>query len=97
MFGHQVVAHLSDEKSNDVTSEVDGKKVPIRHFGVILEMDAWGELVSRLREYGTEFIVEPQVRFEGLPGEQATCFFLDPSGNALEFKAFRDDAQVFQA
>jgi extradiol dioxygenase family protein len=74
---------------------VDGEAVPVRHFGVILETADWEALAARLVEAGTRFLIEPQTRFEGQPGEQRTMFFLDPSGNALEFKAFADDAQVF--
>ncbi|MBS0411306.1 MAG: VOC family protein [Proteobacteria bacterium] len=98
--GHQIVAHLAPPQAaaatNAVaTSFVDGEQVPVRHFGVILELDAWRALAERLKAAGTRFIIEPQVRFQGQPGEQATLFFLDPSGNALEFKAFADDAMVF--
>jgi extradiol dioxygenase family protein len=95
-YGHQIVAHLSpDEVGHRATSPVDGEDVPVRHFGAILELPAWEALAERLKAAGTRFVIEPQVRFKGLPGEQATMFFLDPSGNALEFKAFADDAQVF--
>jgi len=69
--------------------------VPVRHFGVILDMAAWAKLAARLREAGTRFVIEPHVRFQGLPGEQATMFFLDPFGNALEFKAFADISRLF--
>ena len=96
-YGHQIVAHLSTGPEVEATSEVDGQSVPIRHFGVIMEMPDWEDLAARLKAAGTQFIVEPQVRFKGKPGEQATCFFLDPSGNALEFKAFADDSMVFAA
>ena len=74
---------------------MDGENVPVRHFGVIMELPEWESVTDRLRAAGVDFIIEPQVRFKGLPGEQATCFFLDPSGNALELKAFADDAMVF--
>ncbi len=95
-YGHQIVAHLSpSEAGHRSTSEVDGENVPVRHFGVILDLGAWQEMADRLTAAGTRFIIEPQTRFKGLPGEQATLFFLDPSGNALEFKAFADDAMVF--
>ncbi|OXE37386.1 MAG: glyoxalase [Phenylobacterium zucineum] len=95
-YGHQIVAHLSPaEVGHKATSAVDGENVPVRHFGVILELSAWQDLADRLSAAGTKFIIEPQIRFKGLPGEQATLFFLDPSGNALEFKAFADDAMVF--
>jgi len=95
-FGHQIVAHLApDEAGHRNTSQVDGEAVPVRHFGVVLEMAQWDRLAARLREAGTRFIIEPQIRFAGQVGEQATMFFLDPSGNALEFKAFKDIGQLF--
>jgi extradiol dioxygenase family protein len=95
-FGHQVVAHLAPEESQPAArNEVDGDDVPVRHFGVILSMDQWHALADKLKAASTRFIIEPHIRFKGLPGEQATMFFLDPSGNALEFKAFGDLAQVF--
>lgn len=94
--GHQIVAHLAPEEAGHRQSNaVDGEQVPVRHFGVILDLDAWKALAERLKAAGTRFIIEPQIRFQGQPGEQATLFFLDPSGNALEFKAFADDARVF--
>ncbi|MGH8561450.1 MAG: VOC family protein, partial [Nevskiales bacterium] len=76
-------------------NEVDGKNVPVRHFGLILEWVEWQALAARLRALGVSFVIEPGIRFEGQIGEQATMFLLDPSGNALEFKSFRDDRQVF--
>jgi extradiol dioxygenase family protein len=95
-YGHQIVTHLSpDEVGHKATSAVDGHDVPVRHFGAILEPAAWDALAARLKAAGTEFIIAPNVRFKGQPGEQSTMLFLDPSGNALEFKAFADDAQVF--
>jgi len=95
-FGHQIVAHLSpNEAGHKEHNHVDGEEVPVRHFGAILTMAAWRVLVDKLIGAGTRFIIEPQIRFEGLPGEQATFFFLDPSGNALEFKAFHDDSAIF--
>ena len=95
-YGHQVVAHLSPEEcGHRATSAVDGDDVPVRHFGAILPMDQWEALAERLRAAGTRFVIEPHVRFKGQVGEQATMFFLDPSGNALEFKAFADLNQVF--
>lgn len=95
-YGHQIVAHLApSDVAASATNRVDGEAVPVRHFGVILEMDSWMLLTQRLRQAGVRFVIEPQIRFEGEPGEQATCFFLDPSGNALEFKAFADEAMVF--
>jgi len=95
-YGHQVVAHLSpDECGHRATSAVDGDDVPVRHFGAILPMDKWEALADKLRAANTRFVIEPHVRFKGQVGEQATMFFLDPSGNALEFKAFGDLSQVF--
>jgi uncharacterized protein len=95
-FGHQIVAHLApDETGHRNTSEVDGDDVPVRHFGAILPMTDWEKLSMKLVAAGTHFIIEPHVRFKGEPGEQATMFFLDPSGNALEFKAFADMGKLF--
>lgn len=94
--GHQIVAHLAPEEAGHrQTGEVDGDDVPVRHFGVVLSMDAWQALADRLRAAGVDFIIEPHVRFKGQPGEQATMFLLDPSGNALEFKAFADMSRLF--
>lgn len=93
--GHQIVAHLAPALESVATNPVDGENVPVRHFGVILDLAAWRTLADRLEAAGVDFIIPPQVRFQGQPGEQATLFFLDPSGNALEFKAFADDASVF--
>lgn len=96
LFGHQIVAHLDEDKSvRDVTNAVDGDDVPVPHFGLILNWDDWTLLAEKLKEAGTKFVIEPHTRFEGQPGEQATMFFRDPSGNALEFKAFRNEAQIF--
>ena len=95
MYGHQVVAHLIDSMEKVETNPVDGDDVPASHFGVILTMEDWNSLSSRLKESGQEFIIEPHIRFKGEPGEQATMFFLDPCGNAIEFKAFNDDKQIF--
>lgn len=95
-WGHQVVAHLSPGdagKSN--TNDVDGHEVPVKHFGVILEWGEWNKLADRLNAENIDFVIEPCIRFEGKPGEQATMFFKDPSGNALEFKAFRNKDQIF--
>ena len=95
-YGHQIVAHLAPEEvGHRQTSAVDGEDVPVRHFGVILDLETWGVLADRLKAAGTTFIIEPQVRFQGQPGEQATLFFLDPSGTALEFRAFARDEMVF--
>jgi len=94
--GHQIVAHLApDEVGHRCTSPVDGHDVPVRHFGLILAWDLWHDLAERLRAAGIGFIIEPGIRFKGKPGEQATMFLLDPSGNALEFKAFRDESMIF--
>ncbi len=96
LYGHQIVAHLQAGKTGvEVSNAVDGHDVPVPHFGVILSMAEWKELAERVRRAGIQFVIEPYIRFEGQPGEQATMFFLDPSGNALEFKAFADMAQVF--
>ena len=95
-YGHQIVAHLAPEEvGHRATSGVDGDQVPVRHFGVILTMSEWEQLADKLKKAGTKFIIEPHVRFKGQVGEQATMFFLDPCGNALEFKAFADMSQVF--
>jgi extradiol dioxygenase family protein len=95
-YGHQIVAHVAPAEVGDRgTSAVDGDDVPVRHFGVILSMDDWQKLADKLKQAGTKFVIEPHVRFKGQVGEQATMFFLDPCGNALEFKAFADMSQVF--
>lgn len=97
LFGHQIVAHLAEGADRPVpTNAVDGHAVPVPHFGVVLEMDEWKALADRVRAAGVEFVIEPYVRFEGQPGEQATMFFRDPSGNALEFKAFADRSKLFE-
>ncbi|CAN5234545.1 VOC family protein [soil metagenome] len=96
LFGHQIVAHLDPAaKPVAVANPVDGHDVPVPHFGVVLTMAQWDALAERLRAEGTRFGIEPHIRFVGQPGEQATMFFCDPSGNALEFKAFADDAMLF--
>ena len=94
-YGHQIVPHLSSDAGDRASNPVDGHDVPIPHFGAVLEMADWEALRDRLVEAGVEFIIEPTVRFRGKPGEQATMFFRDPSGNALEMKAFADDAMLF--
>ena len=95
-FGHQISAHLIDEPlSAAETNPVDGEKVPSRHFGAILEWDQWHALKDRLVAADTNFIIEPTTRFAGEVGEQATMFFSDPSGNALEFKTFKDESMIF--
>ena len=96
MFGHQLVIHQVEARGGvSGTNPADGDAVPVPHFGAILEVEDWMTLRSRLVAAGTTFVIEPRVRFESQPGEQHTMFFLDPSGNALEFKAFVDDGQVF--
>ena len=95
-FGHQIVAHLSAGALADKAhNEVDGEQVPVRHFGVILSMDDWRKLADRLSQSKVPFVIAPDIRFEGQPGEQATFFIRDPSGNALEFKAFEDESRIF--
>jgi extradiol dioxygenase family protein len=95
-FGHQISAHLGDPTLNPKNlGLVDGKQVPMPHFGAILDWSMFESLAARLRDAKTAFVLAPQVRFGGQPGEQATMFLLDPSGNALEFKAFRHPEQVF--
>lgn len=97
LFGHQFVIHLKpkDERVDAHHNAVDGHDVPVPHFGVVLEMAAWEKLAEDLKSKGVEFLIEPYVRFKGQVGEQATMFFKDPSGNALEFKAFGDMNQIF--
>ena len=95
-FGHQIVAHLDPHREpRRHHNPVDGHDVPVPHFGAVLAMEAWERLAERLRAAGTDFVIEPDIRFAGQPGEQATMFFLDPSGNALEIKAMRDPANLF--
>jgi len=95
-FGHQISAHLKPEECRGgAQGQVDGEAVPLRHFGAILDWDAFHALAERLKAAGTAFIIAPHVRFQGQPGEQATMFLADPSGNALEFKAFQDERQIF--
>ncbi|MCU0805329.1 MAG: VOC family protein [Burkholderiales bacterium] len=95
-YGHQIVAHLAPEEAGHRrTSAVDGDDVPVRHFGVVLSMEEWERLAGKLKAAGTKFVIEPHVRFAGQVGEQATMFFLDPCGNALEFKAFKDIGRLF--
>ncbi|WP_031364906.1 VOC family protein [Caballeronia sordidicola] len=95
LFGHQIVTHLCRGSREVATNDVDGKEVPIPHFGVVLALDDWSELAERVRAAGVQFVVEPQIRFTGQVGEQATMFFIDPCGNALEFKALTDLKQLF--
>lgn len=95
LYGHQIVAHLVHDMPQRQHNPVDGHNVPVPHFGLVLEWYDWQALATRLREADMEFVIEPGIRFAGLVGEQATMFFYDPSGNALEFKAFRDPDQLF--
>ena len=97
LFGHQLVIHFQESNNKNLhTNPVDGKDVPIPHFGVILEWENFKIFSSKLEKKGVEFIIKPYIRFEGEPGEQATMFFKDPSGNALEFKSFKDSSQIFE-
>ena len=97
LFGHQIVAHKVEGPARGVAanSAVDGHDVPVPHFGVVLDLGRWKTLAERLKHRGVQFVIEPYVRFKGETGEQATMFFLDPAGNALEFKAFADFSQIF--
>ena len=99
LYGHQIVAHLDSSRegraADVVANPVDGHDVPVPHFGVVLDWDEWHALAGRLSEAGTAFDIAPYIRFVDQPGEQATMFFRDPSGNALEFKAFRDPSRLF--
>lgn len=96
LFGHQFVAHLNKNmKAENHVNAVDGHGVPVPHFGVVLEWEAWEVLAKKMKARGAQFVIEPYIRFKGEVGEQATMFFLDPSGNALEFKAFKDIGQLF--
>lgn len=95
-FGHQLVCHVDPEASHrSVENPVDGHSVPIPHFGIVLDMERWSELAERLKSRNVKFIIEPYTRFEGQPGEQGTMFLEDPSGNAVEFKGFRDRSGLF--
>ena len=95
-FGHQLSAHVKpDELKLAKKNAVDGKDVPVRHFGVVLGWDEWHDLSKKLKKLKVKFIIDPYIRFKGDIGEQATMFFLDPSGNALEFKSFKDSSQIF--
>jgi extradiol dioxygenase family protein len=96
LYGHQIVTHLAPELTGvRATNHVDADHVPVPHFGIVLSMNEWRDLAERLEAKGVKFVIEPKIRFEGEVGEQATMFFLDPSGNALEFKGFNDFSQVF--
>jgi uncharacterized protein len=96
LYGHQIVTHLAPGSAGvKATNHVDADHVPVPHFGIVLPMGEWRELAEKLKVKGVEFVIEPKIRFEGEVGEQATMFFLDPSGNALEFKGFNDFSQIF--
>ena len=99
LYGHQIVAHLVEGAGNEGQqgggSLVDGHKVPVPHFGAVLPPAEWKALADRVKKAGVEFLIEPHTRFEGQPGEQSTMFFLDPAGNALEFKSFADPDELF--
>lgn len=100
-FGHQLVCHLSQSypatRADYSANPVDGHNVPVPHFGVVLEMEPWKALADKLQRAGIEFVIQPHIRFQGMPGEQGTMFFLDPSGNPLEFKAFQEiEKQLFE-
>ena len=96
LYGHQFVIHYKPKDHSAAhTNEVDGHQVPVPHYGVVLPWSDWEALADRLKAHGVQFVIEPYIRFQGLPGEQATMFFMDPCGNALEFKAFKDLSQMF--
>ena len=96
LYGHQIVAHLAPHAVRSrATNPVDGEDVPVPHFGIVLSMEQWKALADRLQQASVDFVIEPTIRFEGQPGEQATMFFLDPAGNALEFKAMADPGKLF--
>lgn len=96
-FGHQFVTHLrpNPSEANQIVNHVDGHGVPVPHFGVVLEWQQWHDFADRLKKNDVKFVIEPYIRFKGQVGEQATMFFYDPSGNALEFKAFKDISKLF--
>ncbi|WP_442846462.1 VOC family protein [Leeuwenhoekiella sp. H156] len=96
-FGHQLVIHYKPKSAQDDVhhNSVDGKEVPVPHFGVVLPWDDFHQFAEKLKQKNIEFVIEPYIRFEGLPGEQATLFFYDPCGNTLEFKSFKDISQLF--
>jgi extradiol dioxygenase family protein len=95
LYGHQIVTHLAEGAGVAATNHVDADHVPVPHFGIVLPMEDWRTLADKLTAKGVKFVIEPKIRFAGEVGEQATMFFMDPSGNALEFKGFNDFAQVF--
>ena len=96
LFGHQLVIHYKPKQEEELhTNPVDGKNVPVPHYGVVLPWEVFQKFSEELKSKGVDFVIEPYIRFKGLVGEQATMFFLDPAGNALEFKAFKDMGQLF--
>ena len=97
LFGHQLVTHLQEDQKEAIATinPVDGHGVPVPHFGVVLAWNDWHEFAEKLKAANIKFVIEPYIRFRGKVGEQATMFFLDPSGNALEFKSFKDPSQLF--
>ena len=97
LFGHQIVAHLSSENNQENTNSVDGEDVPVRHFGVILTLLEWKQLKDHLFKKNIKFLIDPCIRFKGSLGEQRIMFIQDPSGNAIEFKAFKSDDMIFQS
>ena len=97
LYGHQIVAHLSLDKHLNSTNQVDGENVPLRHFGVILSYNQWNTLVDKLINKDIVFLIKPQIRFKNKEGEQKTFFIQDPDGNALEFKAFKNDSNIFKS
>ena len=98
LSGHQLSIHLDpDKQASEFVNPVDGHEVPLPHFGLVLSMDDWRALAARLIASSTEFVIEPYLRFEGQVGEQGTMFLLDPSGNALEFKGFADEGDIFRS
>ena len=97
MFGHQLVCHFTDTSSKEYFNPVDGDNIPVPHFGVILNFDQFDLIAEKLKEKNQAFVVEPKIRFAGQPGEQRTMFLKDPSGNAIEFKAFKDLDSLFKS
>ena len=95
-FGHQISAHLSYDDNKSFSNSVDEHQVPVRHFGMILTQKQWDKLADNLKDNNIEFIIKPYTRFKGKTGEQSTMFIKDPSGNALEFKAFKNDEMIFE-
>jgi extradiol dioxygenase family protein len=95
-FGHQLVCHLSDAKNTEITNPVDNHEVPVPHFGIVLDWDIFHKLADKLKHHQVKFIIEPTIRFKGKVGEQATLFLCDPAGNAIEFKSFKDPANLFR-